>query len=750
MPSRIGDFAALADRFTRMRFGRKSRRRRYELQLVSNSGIFDSEWYLQAYPDVAEARADPLRHYMELGWREGRNPGPDFSTSAYLKANPDVAAANVNPLLHFLEFGYFEGRTSPANRLPPQRTPYPANFDAAAACFSIPLPENRPIRWKRSYRLDHDRADLVWAGDHAVGFAPEVRIRKIVRSSFSLLKQLSGERARARAVKPTELIEGADRFLDGWYVNRSQLRTRWGSDRFPLVVRAFQHDPLDTSKIVLVGEALLQSSLDVFDVHLRNPLFPVLFAFVAPDGTIRGAKVLAFPSLCRGGLHYAEWLNAAGAADAPADPVALADLMASRLPGLLNGTERPAITSIQVELAGADGRGPLFQSDVRNWLKCVIQIAVEPIEKPHRTSVERYLASAVRLASAGPRNGPGATLSVSHDMIPTIGAVSEPYQPREEECDEVSVPLIISSAEPNGPKILIDVPTAITPSRMNRSGRPSEWPRLRAGLDLPLPRSPTAAAIAIPLSRSLSEAELFLTRPHAPPSEDLKPRPPITWMIETRGWPKEALAKAVYALSLQTAGAADCLRFLGAPDPLSWSVASERFARRVDNADSLAEAVVTADTPLIGFSGAGILFHDNWTAIELASLLTDEKIATASCVIINANHVGAGTKAAIADGGALRTPSGTSLRPTEYRDAVAHLWRSHYAVATPVGHLWLARIACLRRWIEAPQVGLGDRFHICSSAITASQVARHIASELPPFIPTAPENRVTRVQALFG
>jgi hypothetical protein len=53
-----------------------------------------------------------LQHYDEFGWKENRNPSPNFNTDNYLAANPDVEAANIDPLLHFLQHGAFEGRTA--------------------------------------------------------------------------------------------------------------------------------------------------------------------------------------------------------------------------------------------------------------------------------------------------------------------------------------------------------------------------------------------------------------------------------------------------------------------------------------------------------------------------------------------------------------------------------------------------------------------------------------------------------------
>ncbi len=38
--------------------------------------LFDAQWYLRKYPDVAAARIDPLRHYRKHGAQEGRKPHP--------------------------------------------------------------------------------------------------------------------------------------------------------------------------------------------------------------------------------------------------------------------------------------------------------------------------------------------------------------------------------------------------------------------------------------------------------------------------------------------------------------------------------------------------------------------------------------------------------------------------------------------------------------------------------------------------
>lgn len=68
---------------------------------VSPMPEFDSAFYLKAYPDVAEARLDPLEHYMVQGFREARRPFPDFDPSFY-RARYLANDPNANPLLHYL------------------------------------------------------------------------------------------------------------------------------------------------------------------------------------------------------------------------------------------------------------------------------------------------------------------------------------------------------------------------------------------------------------------------------------------------------------------------------------------------------------------------------------------------------------------------------------------------------------------------------------------------------------------------
>ena len=78
--------------------------------LIKKSDLFDKNWYQKEYKDVAEAKIDPILHYILYGWKEKRNPSPFFNTEDYLKANPDVQKRDYNPIIHYLRYGKKEMR----------------------------------------------------------------------------------------------------------------------------------------------------------------------------------------------------------------------------------------------------------------------------------------------------------------------------------------------------------------------------------------------------------------------------------------------------------------------------------------------------------------------------------------------------------------------------------------------------------------------------------------------------------------
>jgi O-antigen biosynthesis protein len=82
-------------------------------RLIRESGLFDEAYYRARNPDLP-TNIDPIRHFLQCGASEGRDPHPLFVTTYYLRSNREVAqafaAGLTNPLVHFLEHGGFEGR----------------------------------------------------------------------------------------------------------------------------------------------------------------------------------------------------------------------------------------------------------------------------------------------------------------------------------------------------------------------------------------------------------------------------------------------------------------------------------------------------------------------------------------------------------------------------------------------------------------------------------------------------------------
>lgn len=87
-----------------------------QIQQVEHSPLFDKEWYLQQYPDLAKLDIDPAEHYVRYGGFENRNPGPNFDTKFYTRKYPDVLVEGMNPLLHYILHGEAEGRLPKAGQ----------------------------------------------------------------------------------------------------------------------------------------------------------------------------------------------------------------------------------------------------------------------------------------------------------------------------------------------------------------------------------------------------------------------------------------------------------------------------------------------------------------------------------------------------------------------------------------------------------------------------------------------------------
>ena len=65
-------------------------------RVLESKGLFDKEWYLTAYPDIADAGVDPLKHFIHHGINEGRDPNPYLNLSALAYISKESAFSAVS------------------------------------------------------------------------------------------------------------------------------------------------------------------------------------------------------------------------------------------------------------------------------------------------------------------------------------------------------------------------------------------------------------------------------------------------------------------------------------------------------------------------------------------------------------------------------------------------------------------------------------------------------------------------------
>lgn len=72
---------------------------------LSPNSLFDDDWYLAQYPDLAACNLPPLVHYILSGSMEGRAPGPLFNPKWYEGTYPEAKLSDAGPLSYHFRIG---------------------------------------------------------------------------------------------------------------------------------------------------------------------------------------------------------------------------------------------------------------------------------------------------------------------------------------------------------------------------------------------------------------------------------------------------------------------------------------------------------------------------------------------------------------------------------------------------------------------------------------------------------------------
>lgn len=732
--------------------------------LIRASALFDAAWYLEQYPDVGLAKVEPAAHYIDNGWREGRDPGPHFSTSGYLRANPDVAAADINPLLHFLEHGQSEGRNVSVD-VPAVARKSDQDFGPAHPCphFDIAVP--RPVRWIRAASLAGSDANGFRIGNITAGYhSDHGHNRDAMNHIADLFNFLSGD---VGPEFPSTVREGIQltagtthKLIDAWFTTDFSIRARLSCDGDGFVLRAFQRKPGEDRQSVLVGEGLITGQLDTVDYSLLNPFSPLLIVECSPEGALRGATLLPFPSLCRGGAHYGELLSLADdLGQQPIDLIELSSPLAANLSALRTG-HAPLVSAVRVDLRGGDGTELIFRPEFQTWLRDILFLPILPgeIDEGRDQNAVAYLKRALGEGAVQMRNEGAFQLEIRSDEIPTLQIITAlkvlKDQTSEERARVMAAPFIVTKPNPAMPKFGVTLPS----DAASLIGMASKYFRNAAPILVPTNAAPPCessdlvAAIRFVGGRSVQDAELLMPA-GMNAAHVLLPAvaKPVIAVINTGGWEQSNLVTAIEALGRQ--GGANRLALVlvtAGIDPADHiiGVCNRFFPSRWSLMTSLAEQWAHDAEVNILSIGQGVVLHDSRTIETLAALVERDDVISAGCAVVRSTDAKKGWATDIHTAGVVNWVGPLeAARPLTLRDP-ALLPLAIYPVVQRMGDLWMARAVKIDETNECQMIPVADRagYHVCTSLVSASLVGEPCDQQISDAGPEA----ATGVKVFLG
>lgn len=85
-------------------------KKKSDYEILKKSKLFNKKFYYKNNIEIKNQKVDPIKHFLEKGWKEGKNPSNLFDVNFYLNNNKDVKESGINPLIHYIKFGKKENR----------------------------------------------------------------------------------------------------------------------------------------------------------------------------------------------------------------------------------------------------------------------------------------------------------------------------------------------------------------------------------------------------------------------------------------------------------------------------------------------------------------------------------------------------------------------------------------------------------------------------------------------------------------
>ena len=427
-----------------------------DIDLVASSPLFDAGWYASRYKDVTKSGIPAAEHYLRFGAAELRAPSVYFDPQYYMAEQcPGLHDTATNPLLHYLKTGKESGLVPRAlfESVSPRREFKPQSPGDWPLVEPAGLASADQSAWRRHSQLQvMPGKNSLFLGHTMVAWSPVGDLAAQTSDRLIAFLRLSGlpdvglltmEGAESIAIDPFDgrgfrcfgglLEDGPARIVDAWHASDRLLRLRLaGSDpsASPLAVTAFQWDEHHSQGVLLTGETLHRADETSFaDVTLYNPLMPVLLVVSDINGSALDISLLPFPSLCRGGIHYAETV---GSADISQPLQQLKRLSDRLVPDIMRTAPGSGLVArIDIDLNGATGAEPIFSEPLREWMAKVFSVAVVPREEAGQDDdgqayLRMLLGGTAEPANAtsSPSAGEPYVLDLPADAVPTLAVLA--------------------------------------------------------------------------------------------------------------------------------------------------------------------------------------------------------------------------------------------------------------------------------------------------------------------------------------